>query len=139
MTKAAGPTIAVCTMAIGLGAALGFVPGYVATELQSDLDISRAQVGLIVSLYFGATGPGPGCRPPLPAPARIPAPISLPRRDIRRPEHGPRPTLADVRTACERDTVRAALARSGGCRAKAARELGLTRQGLRKTMRRLDL
>jgi two-component system response regulator HydG len=56
-----------------------------------------------------------------------------------RDAHAPRPTLADVRAACERDAVRAALGRSGGCRAKAARELGLTRQGLRKTMRRLDL
>ncbi len=54
--KAAWPTIAVCTLAIGLGAALGFVPGYVATELQRDVGISRAQVGLVVSLYFGATG-----------------------------------------------------------------------------------
>jgi predicted MFS family arabinose efflux permease len=56
VVRAAWPTIAVCTVAIGLGAALGFVPGYVATELQQDLGISRAQVGLIVSLYFGSTG-----------------------------------------------------------------------------------
>jgi transcriptional regulator with AAA-type ATPase domain len=51
----------------------------------------------------------------------------------------PRPTLADLRVACERDAVRAALGRAAGCRAEAARELGLTRQGLVKTMRRLDL
>jgi transcriptional regulator with GAF, ATPase, and Fis domain len=51
----------------------------------------------------------------------------------------PRRTLADVRTACERDAVHAALGRAGGCRADAARELGLTRQGLLKAMRRLDL
>lgn len=49
-------TVAVSTIAIGMGAALGFVPGYVSSELQSDLGISRAGVGLIVSLYFGATG-----------------------------------------------------------------------------------
>jgi transcriptional regulator with GAF, ATPase, and Fis domain len=35
--------------------------------------------------------------------------------------------------------VRAALGRAAGCRAEAARELGLTRQGLLKTMRRLGL
>ena len=72
------------------------------------------------------------------APARGRVPPSLLPSRIRE-AHVPRPTLADVRGACERDTVRAALGRSGGCRAKAARELGLTRQGLRKTMRRLDL
>jgi transcriptional regulator with GAF, ATPase, and Fis domain len=44
-----------------------------------------------------------------------------------------------MRTTCEREAVRAALARAAGCRAAAARELGLTRQGLLKTMRRLDL
>jgi transcriptional regulator with GAF, ATPase, and Fis domain len=64
-------------------------------------------------------------------------PSLLPAR-IREPQ-AQRPTLADVRTACERETVRAALGRAGGCRAAAARELGLTRQGLFKTMRRLDL
>ena len=49
------------------------------------------------------------------------------------------PTLAVVRTACEREAVRAALGRAGGRRTDAARELGLTRQGLLKMMRRLDL
>jgi len=44
-----------------------------------------------------------------------------------------------VRSACERDAVRAALGRAGGCRVHAARELGLTRQGLLKTMRRLHI
>ena len=55
-TAGPAPTVAVCTVAIGVGAALGFVPGFVATELQADLGISRTQLGLIVSLYFGATG-----------------------------------------------------------------------------------
>jgi DNA-binding NtrC family response regulator len=71
-----------------------------------------------------------------PARGRV-SPSLLPPRI--REAHVPRPTLADVRTACERDTVRAALGRAGGCRARAARELGLTRQGLLKTIRRLDL
>ncbi|MDH3302404.1 MAG: MFS transporter [Acidimicrobiia bacterium] len=47
---------AVCTAAIGVGAALGFVPGYVSVALQDSLDLSKAQVGLLVSLYFGSTG-----------------------------------------------------------------------------------
>ena len=64
------------------------------------------------------------------------SPSLLPAR-IR--ERQPPPTLAAVRTACEREAVRAALARAVGCRAGAARELGLTRQGLLKTMRRLAL
>ena len=72
------------------------------------------------------------------APARGLVPLSLLPSRIR-DAHVPRPTLADVRTLCERDTVRAALGRAGGCRAEAARELGLTRQGLLKTMRRLNL
>lgn len=49
-------TVLVCTVAVGLAAALGFVPGYVATSLRADLGLSRAEVGLIVSLYFGSTG-----------------------------------------------------------------------------------
>ncbi len=46
-------------------------------------------------------------------------------------------SLVHARTSCERRTVTAALARHGGRRAAAARELGLTRQGLTKAMRRL--
>ena len=61
----------------------------------------------------------------------------LPPR-IREP-HVRHPTLTDVRSACERDAVRNALARAHGSRAVAARELGLTRQGLLKTMRRLGV
>ncbi len=52
----AGLTTAVCTAAIGVGAALGFVPGYVSVALQDSLDLSNAQVGLLVSVYFGSTG-----------------------------------------------------------------------------------
>jgi transcriptional regulator with GAF, ATPase, and Fis domain len=72
------------------------------------------------------------------APPRGRVSPSLLPAHIREPQ-ALRPTLADVRSACERDAVRAALGRAGGCRAHAARELGLTRQGLLKTMRRLDL
>jgi two-component system response regulator HydG len=72
------------------------------------------------------------------APPRGRVPPSLLPAHIRAPQ-ADRPTLADVRNVCERDAVRAALGRAGGCRAHAARELGLTRQGLLKTMRRLQL
>jgi two-component system response regulator HydG len=44
-----------------------------------------------------------------------------------------------ARRACERGRIGEALARHGGRRAPAARELGLTRQGLTKAMRRLGL
>lgn len=50
--------IAVSAMAVGTGAALGFIPGFVATEIRADLGVSRGQVGLIVSVYFGCTGLG---------------------------------------------------------------------------------
>ena len=52
------PLVGICSIAVGMGAALGFVPGYVSTALQADLDISRAQVGLLISVYFGSTGIG---------------------------------------------------------------------------------
>jgi DNA-binding NtrC family response regulator/tetratricopeptide (TPR) repeat protein len=48
-------------------------------------------------------------------------------------------TMADARRALEAGMVRAALARAGGHRARAARELGLTRQGLAKLMVRLKI
>jgi transcriptional regulator with GAF, ATPase, and Fis domain len=51
----------------------------------------------------------------------------------------PAPTLAVLRTSCDRQAVRDALARAGGRRAEAARALGLTRQGLLKMMTRLEL
>ena len=50
--------ITVSALCIGLGASLGFIPGFVATTMREDLGISRAQVGLLVSLYFGCTGFG---------------------------------------------------------------------------------
>ena len=48
-------------------------------------------------------------------------------------------TLAEARRGFERGFVRAALRRAGGRPGHAARELGLSRQGLAKLMTRLDL
>jgi DNA-binding NtrC family response regulator len=48
-------------------------------------------------------------------------------------------SLERARVSCERRTVAAALARHAGRRSAAARELGLSRQGLTKAMRRLQL
>lgn len=45
-------------MAVGMGASLGFIPGFLATALRDDLGISRGEVGLLVSVYFGCTGLG---------------------------------------------------------------------------------
>lgn len=50
--------VAASTLCLGLGASLGFIPGFIATTLQGDLGISRGQVGLLVSLHFGCTGLG---------------------------------------------------------------------------------
>jgi len=47
--------------------------------------------------------------------------------------------LDDARRTFERRFVRAALARAGGHRARAASELGVTRQGLSKLMMRLGI
>ena len=47
--------------------------------------------------------------------------------------------LADARAQFERRCIEVALARGGGNRTRAAAELGLSRQGLLKTMARLGL
>jgi DNA-binding NtrC family response regulator len=47
--------------------------------------------------------------------------------------------LADARAQFERRFVEVALARAGGRRARAAREIGLSRQGLLKLMARLAM
>ena len=75
--------------------------------------------------------------------------VSAPRRGCVGPEAlppairecaGAEPeTLADARLAFERRFVRAALARNGGRPGAAARELGLSRQGLAKLIKRLAL
>ncbi|HUL72997.1 MAG TPA: sigma 54-interacting transcriptional regulator [Vicinamibacterales bacterium] len=51
----------------------------------------------------------------------------------------PAPSLVDARRTFERQLVSATLARNAGRRTAAARELGLTRQGLIKAMKRLGL
>lgn len=58
---------------------------------------------------------------------------------LRRASLEQRPTLAEARLAFERAFVDDALARAGGRRSLAARELGLSRQGLAKLVTRLDL
>ncbi len=45
-------------LALGIGSSLGFFPGYFVAAVRDDLGISRAQVGLLVSLHFGCTGLG---------------------------------------------------------------------------------
>lgn len=52
------PVVAVSALCAGLGSALGFIPGFVVTSLRDDLGISRGEVGLLISLYFGSTGIG---------------------------------------------------------------------------------
>jgi two-component system response regulator HydG len=47
--------------------------------------------------------------------------------------------LAEARAQCERRCIEVALARAGGSRTRAAAELGLSRQGLLKTMARLGV
>lgn len=49
------------------------------------------------------------------------------------------PRLDVARRTLDADLVRSALARADGCRTKAARELGVTRQGLGKLIGRLGL
>ena len=50
--------VVVSAFCVGLGASLGFVPGFVATTLMDDLSLSRSEVGLLVSVHFGCTGVG---------------------------------------------------------------------------------
>ena len=58
---------------------------------------------------------------------------------IRRAAEERRPTLAEARRAFDRAFVHEALSRAGGRRSHAARELGLSRQGLAKLVARLGL
>jgi len=66
-------------------------------------------------------------------------PQSLPSHITRSTAMRTRITLAEARREFEERYVRAALARSGGRAMTAARELGLSRQGLRKLTARLGL
>ena len=73
-------------------------------------------------------------------PARgVIGPQMLPAHITRAAAIGTRSTLAEARRAFESHYVRAALARAGGRLLVAARELGVSRQGLTKLMTRLDL
>lgn len=45
-------------LVLGIGSSLGFFPGYLAAAVRDDLGVSRAEVGLLVSLHFGCTGLG---------------------------------------------------------------------------------
>jgi len=66
-------------------------------------------------------------------------PQALPSHITRSSAVSSRATLADARREFEERYVRAALARSGGRATVAARELGVSRQGLRKLTSRLGL
>jgi DNA-binding NtrC family response regulator len=66
-------------------------------------------------------------------------PAALPDHVARALASGPHTKLEDARAAFERRFVRAALAQSGGRRAEAARALGVSRQGLAKLLRRLNI
>jgi len=75
---------------------------------------------------------------------RAPARGRLGEREVRQVLAGPPAgetgvPLGDLRRQCERRAVAGALARNGGRRTAAARELGLSRQGLSKAIRRLGL
>lgn len=73
-------------------------------------------------------------------PARgVIGPGALPGHITRTTAIAGRTTLAEARHAFEVHFVRAALARAGGRSMAAARELGVSRQGLTKLMARLDL
>ena len=50
--------VSVSALCVGMGASLGFLPGFLATSLRDDLGIGRGQVGVLVSLHFGCTGIG---------------------------------------------------------------------------------
>ena len=74
------------------------------------------------------------------APARgVIGPQVLPAHITRAAAIGGRSTLAEARRSFEARYVRAAMARAGGRTLVAARELGVSRQGLTKLLIRLDL
>jgi Nif-specific regulatory protein len=64
---------------------------------------------------------------------------SLPNHITRSTAISRRATLAEARREFDERFIRAALARSGGRASTAARELGVTRQGLRKLTMKLGL
>ena len=48
--------VAVSAGAVGIGASLGFFPGFLATVLSQELLVSKGKVGLSVGIYFGSKG-----------------------------------------------------------------------------------
>jgi len=50
--------VAVSSLCMAVGASVGFIPGFVATALQEQLDISMVKVGLLIGVHFGCTGVG---------------------------------------------------------------------------------
>ncbi|SEO53606.1 MFS transporter [Trujillonella endophytica] len=48
--------LVVCTAAMGLGCTPAFLVGYLGPDVRSSLDLSGAQLGLLVGLFYGATG-----------------------------------------------------------------------------------
>ncbi|WP_081865895.1 CynX/NimT family MFS transporter [Blastococcus sp. URHD0036] len=48
--------LVVCTAAMGLGCAPTFLVGYLGPDVRASLDLSGAQLGLLVGLFYGATG-----------------------------------------------------------------------------------
>src|SRR5919202_658743 len=48
--------LTVSTLAMGLGAAPTFLTGYLGPALRADLHLSGAWLGLLVGLFYGATG-----------------------------------------------------------------------------------
>jgi len=87
----------------------------------------RELQNIIVGLAVAAPRRGRVTTAALPPHLREPATASAPR------------TLHEARLALEREMVRGALARAGGRSGRAAAELGLSRQGLAKLIRRLGL
>lgn len=50
--------VAASALAVGLASSPGFIFGYLAVPLQADLELDRWQVGLLMGVFFGATGLG---------------------------------------------------------------------------------
>ena len=53
-----GAVVAVCTLASGVGCSLPFLLGFLGPDLRDSLSLSRGQLGLVISLFFGGTGMG---------------------------------------------------------------------------------
>jgi predicted MFS family arabinose efflux permease len=56
--RTGGAVVAVCVLAIGAGTSPAFLVGFLGPVLQEDLGLSRTALGLLIGLFFGATGVG---------------------------------------------------------------------------------